>query len=622
MKKTFLVASAVLTLSAVAGNSCGDINLRLRGRIGDALDRMIAGHLAGTDIGYVTAPFKTHNERENLWRTEFWGKFMHAAEPFARYSGNPELRKIIDRGVADILAAQDASGYIGNYPDEKRFAAGGGWDLWGMKYTLMGLIHNYDGTGSKPSLDAAKKLLDYVIAEIGPNGKRKLSIASVGYCAGQPSLSILEPVMWLYDRTKEKRFLDFADYVVREMDDPKVGPQLITLGDCPVWRRNDPKSEKLVWNGACNRLKAYEMMSCYQGLLEYYEVTGRTDCLEAARKTAESIVADEINLAGGSCSSEHWFHGAVKQHLQYVHLQETCVTITWMRLLEKLSRLTDDPKWADEMERTFFNAYLGALKPDGTEFAAYTPLNGYRSKGHQHCRMHTNCCNANGPRGFLSFLRAAVRVKDDGALVVDQYVSSVISAKLKDGRDFGFDLYAPYPWDHDLRLTARNAGKCKVRLRIPAWSRKTTVNLNGQNLPDVKPGYFEIDRDWQEGDAITMCFDMSVVAHVVDRHVAFTRGPILLARDSRYGEGDLGEVIREGFGDGSVVGGSLLSRSPSADIAMTVALPLRIGSHSENLEESRPTQVEFCDYASAGSEWRPGNPYRTWFPLEQYPWND
>ena len=613
-----ICAAAACAGAAFGGNSCGDINIKLKGPVGKALDRMIENHLAGTDVDYITAPFAAHNERQNRWRTEFWGKFMHAAEPFAAYSGNAKLRQVIDRGVAAMLACQEPSGYIGNYPDERR--CGAGWDIWGMKYTLMGLIHNYDGTGNKASLEAAKKLLDYVIAEVGPNGRRGRTIAQTGHCAGQPSLSILEPVMWLYDRTKEPRFLKFADYVVAQMDDAKVGPQLITLKDTPVWARNNPKDlTRVTWNHANNRLKAYEMMSCYQGLLEYYEATGRKDCLEAAVKTAESIVADEINLAGGSCSSEHWFHGATKQHLQYIHLQETCVTITWMRLLEKLTRLTGDPKWSDQFEKTFFNSYLGAMKPDGCEFAGYTPLNGSRYHGQHHCFMHTDCCNANGPRGFLAFLRTAARADGD-VLTIDQYASSIVEAKLAGGKTVGFDVYTRYPFDSWIRLNSRNAGTYKVRVRVPGWCVRPEIRLNGKVLEGAKAGYFTVDREWGVGDELTLSFPMPVVAHVTDHHVAFTRGPVLLARDTRLGAGDLAEVLRDDFKDGQTVKGERVVRSPSDAIRMTVALPLKLGAHEENPEGAHASEVLFCDYWSAGSEWRPENAYRTWFPLMQCPW--
>ena len=76
---------------------------------------------------------------------------------------------------------------------------------------------------------------------------------------------------------------------------------------------------------------------------------------------------------------------------------------------EKLLEVTDDPKWADQLERTFYNAYLGAMKPDGSEFAGYTPLTGSRYHGQHHCFMHTDCCTSNGPRGFLCFLKELFR---------------------------------------------------------------------------------------------------------------------------------------------------------------------------------------------------------------------
>lgn len=612
------ISRLVRKAAGLEGNVCRHFNFRPSGPVGKRLDAMVERHLAATDADYITAPFAAHNERNFRWQTEFWGKFMHSAEPFAAYSGNPRLRSVIDRSVKAIVACQEESGYIGNYPDELRF--GKGWDIWGMKYTLMGLIHNFDGTGNGKALGAAVRLLDHIIAEIGPNGRRGRELATTGACAGMPSLSILEPVMWLYKRTGERRFLDFAGHIVSQMDDPRVGPELIRLAGVPVWRRNDPSKDAVTWNAEWNRLKAYEMMSCHQGLLEYYEATGRRDCLDATVKAAESIASDEVNLAGGSASSEHWFHGAIKQHQPFVHLQETCVTITWMRLLKKLSALTGDPKWADLFERTFFNAYLGALAPDCSEFAGYTPLSGYRFHGQHHCSMHTDCCNANGPRGFLSFLRAAVRT-GDGEVIIDQYASGTISAKLPDGRVVGFDEYALYPFEHWLDLRARTAGRYKLTVRVPGWCADAYVVLNGEPLSGVAAGYYTIDREWSVGDTIRLVFNMPVKMHVVDHHVAFTRGPVLLARDSRFGDGAIDEIVRShGVEDGATVPGDLFVRSPSDKYLMTVAVPLSLGSHHENPEGMHSTVVKFCDYASAGGEWRPENHYRTWFPIERGPW--
>ena len=666
---------------AAFGDSLDNIgDVRLKGRLGERLDAMIEKHVAARDVDYITAPFMEKTETKGWWQTEFWGKWMHSAVPYAKLeleSGVGEneleyrvgvggkLKAKIERGIERMLASQEPCGYIGNYPDALR--CGEGWDVWGMKYTMMGLLHYYDlvkaqeVVGEKSSssrmdgkhhsptptqnsnsiLDAAKRLCDYVIGEIGPNGRRGRELWQTGNWSGFASSSILEPVVWLYKRVSEKdgkdaaqKYLDFATYIVEGMTKPEKGPRLIDLAlkGVSVADRNDANfNDGDEWSYVCKhgRSKAYEMMSCYQGLLEYYEIvklckyentqypmSAVDDILMAAVRTAEDIVKEEVNLAGGCASSEAWFHGAKKQHLPYVHLQETCVTTTWMRFCEKLLEVTDDPKWADQIERTFYNAYLGALRSDGGEFAAYTPLTGNRWHGMNHCFMHTDCCTANGPRGFLCFLKELFTTRV-GIATFNFYSSALVKGRLSDRRKVAFDMYSLYPRTDYVRIVSHTEGAVPVRFRIPAWSARTEVKLNGKALDGVRAGsYFMIERDWKLGDIVEIKFDMPVVAHALDHHVAFTRGPVLLARDSRFADGDLTEPFRHGIKDGEIMPTFAAVRTPSDDIRMAFSATLPIGSHTENPEARNPATVFFCDYASAGNTWSRANFYRTWFPVE------
>jgi hypothetical protein len=163
-------------------------------------------------------------------------------------------------------------------------------------------------------------------------------------------------------------------------------------------------------------------------------------------------------------------------------------------------------------------------------------------------------------------------------------------------------------------------GPLKLRLRIPTWSTKTEVKLNGKLMDDVTAGtYFTIENDWKLGDIVEVRFDMPVVAHRLEHNVAFTSGPVLLARDSRFADGDLTEPFRHGIKDGQAMPAFAAVRTPSDDMWMAFSATLPIGSHSENPEASNPTTVFFCDYASAGNTWRRDNYYRTWFPVELGP---
>ena len=631
---TVAALCAALTLGVAAGPLDDIGNVQLKGRLGDTLDRMIERHVIGTDIDYITAPFLEKTERHGWWQTEFWGKYMHAAEPYLKYTGSAKLKASVERGVERILASQEPSGYIGNYPDELR--CGEGWDVWGMKYTMLGLLHHYDATHDAKTLAACRRVCDYVIGEIGPGGKRGRALWQTGNWSGFASSSILEPVVWLYRRVAAaegeaaaRKYLDFATYIVKGMSEPESGPRLVDLAlkGVSVADRNgygNTPDEHGGYVQKHNRWKAYEMMSCYQGLVEYYEATGRKDLLDAAIATGNQIIADEINLAGGCASSEAWFHGAKKQHLPYMRLQETCVTTTWMRFCEKLLDVTDDPEWADQIERTFYNAYLGAMKADGSEFAGYTPLSGNRYHGQHHCYMHTDCCTANGPRGFLCFLKRLFCAKGDAA-TFNFYASALVKGTLADGRKVAFDMYSLYPREGYARVVSHTegVGTVPLRFRIPAWaSQGVSVKLNGQAMEGVKAGgYFTVSREWRMGDVVEVRFEMPVVAHVQAQHVAFTRGPVLLARDSRLGGGDMTEAIPHGrIRDGETMTGFAAVRAPSDDIWMTFSAVLPIGIHTHNPEGRLPEAVTFCDFASAGNTWQRDNYYRTWFPIEYGPW--
>ena len=625
MRLIELAVVAMGATTAFAENAADIGSVRLKGYLGERLDALIERHVIGTDVDYITAPFQEKTETKGWWQTEFWGKWMHSAVPYLGYCGSEKLRASLDRGIDRMLASQEPNGYIGNYPDELR--CGEGWDVWGMKYTMMGLLHYYDGTKDEvrkaKALEACKRVCDYVIAEIGPGGRRGRELWQTGNWSGYASSSILEPVVWLYRRTREKKYLDFATFIVKGMTERESGPRLLDLAlkGVSVADRNGYGNKPETHGGYVmkhNRWKAYEMMSCYQGLLDFVEEKVKfegegeqwKDLRLAAIRTAEDIVKEEVNLAGGCACSEAWFHGARKQHLPYVHLQETCVTTTWMRFCEKLLAVTGDPKWADQIERTFYNAYLGAMKADGAEFAGYTPLSGNRYHGQHHCYMHTDCCTANGPRGFLCFLREFFRRSGDTA-TFNFYASALVD---------GFDMYSLYPRQDFVRIVSHTTGPLKLRLRIPSWSAKTAVRLNGKALDGVSAGtYFTLDRVWKLGDIVEVEFDMPVVAHTLEHNVAFTRGPVLLARDSRFGDGDHMEPFRKGLRDGQRMPTFAAVRTPSDDFWMAFSATLPIGSHHANPEGALPETVFFCDYASAGNTWTRDNHYRTWFPVEWGP---
>ena len=151
----FLVSFASIIISAQkpAGKSVTGIvtdrifafdpgSVKIDGYTGSKIDLVISQRIKKQDADDLVEPFRTKKET-HLWQSEFWGKWIHSAIAAYDYNHDPELLAIIHNAVKGLLATQMPYGYIGNYSDNASLQH---WDIWGRKYTLLGLLAYYDLT--------------------------------------------------------------------------------------------------------------------------------------------------------------------------------------------------------------------------------------------------------------------------------------------------------------------------------------------------------------------------------------------------------------------------------------------------------------------------------------------
>ena len=152
-----------------------------------------------------------------------------------------------------------------------------------------------------------------------------------------------------------------------------------------------------------------------------------------------------------------------------------------------------------------------------------------------------------------------------------------------------------------------------VCLRIPAWSKVTTVTLNGTSLPPADAGtYKQITRVWNKGDKIEIKMDLRGRLITLAGHLAIVRGPIVLARDTRFQDGYIYEsaVISDKEGYVDLKPASLKPEN----IWMVFNSPLVLGTDLEG-EARNARQINFCDFASAGNTWGEDSRYLVWIPV-------
>ena len=558
----------------------------LRGRLGKALEKSVNHRLKKVNYDHLVAPFRDRNERDGRWRCEFWGKIVRSAIRSWHAVPDPGLEQLIRKTVHDLCATQTPDGCISSYPAELQTKD---WDIWGRKYALLGLCRYYrEIERSEEVRHAVARCLDHLMTQVGPEAQR---IVDCGHHTGLAASSLLGAVVAAARVTGEKRFLDYAKWIAAQGGS--------TEGNIFALARRGTAPAEL-GNG-----KAYEMTSCFEGLLELYRETGDPEQLDAVMKYFRAVRDRELFITGAGglkdMWGEFWYEGRRNQTRSDAgSLGETCVTTTCIRFFGQILRLTGELSAADEMERALYNGILGAMVPDGSWWlhANPTPLAGSSFKkraGDQIPGYGEDCCVAQGPEALATAACYAVMHTEEGPAVLF-YEPCEAKIPLADGSEAALSITGNYPDGATAAITVSLPAprRFRLKLRVPTWSTRTRIRVAGEEIP-AHPGTFaEIDRLWRTGDRVELEFDLrfrAVPAPDGGALLAAMRGPVLFARDSRLGELDTPVSPEE------------IENAQEIPAEPEFARLCRL-----------PDGSKLCDYASAGNRFTPENTLRVWLP--------
>lgn len=551
------------------------------------------------------------NGRSQFALGEMWGKAVCSGCMFYRYTADPELKEILSQTVKDLLSTVRPNGSISCVPPEKQ-PDGPGGDLWERKYVLLGLDRYYDLVEADPAvLRAMTDQADCIIEQVGE--PPKVPITSLGWSPNHiESSTLLEPFMRLYNRTGEKRYLDFARYIVSTGGSEGYDIFRQAYDNVPPHEMGGPYP------------KAYEMMSMFEGAVEYYRVTGDEYVRRSFMNLYDNIRRNEITIVGNgggdqpyhpAVMGEGWDHTAVEQtNPDITRMMETCVGVTWMKFCSQILRLTGDPSAVDEIEKYIYNGLLGAMKPSGDGFSYVNLFNGEKVTnygwGTTFGSLPVTCCNLNGPMGLAYIPFVAVMESDRGP-VVNLYNAARAELSTPQGDSLSLRIETDFPLSDRVlvRVDPHAASLFTLSLRIPSWSERTVVKVNGKKVRSVEPGaYLSLERIWKPGDRVELAFDMRCRLldaprgsnRAGDSFQALVWGPIVLARDENI-DPDYDEPVRVVAGKDRVV---RVKR-----VAPTLA--------STRLEFEVPTDdgpIRMTDYASVNG-WE-GAHICTWLPVK------
>lgn len=586
-----------------------EINMKLQGIFADSVKFIERNQICEVELWKkFVDQFRIQIDGINgIWRCEYWGKMMRGASMILSYTKDDGIYALIEASVRDMMTTQEENGRFSTYTLDTEFTS---WDLWGRKYVMLGFMYFLeicrDEKLAETIVDALRRHADYIVERVG-YGKIEICKAS-RHWKGLNSCSILEPMVRLYRMTGDKKYLDFAEYIISTgfID----GGNIIEL----AYENNVAPHEYPV-------VKAYEMMSCFEGLLQYYRITGNEKYKTAALNLGYRIIEGELSIIGCSgCTHELFDHTAVRQtQTDYKGVvQETCVVVTWMKFAEALLEISGDPIFADAIEQGFYNCYLGSFNthrtlirryprvkdlPQVMPFDSYSPLvankRGMDIGGYNNFPDGTfyGCCACIGGAGSGIIPTYALLRADDG-IALNFYEKGRIVTKTPDGKELILNIDTAYPADGKvaIKLELADAESFEIKLRIPSWCKNATVTYDGKSVK-AEYGYFTASKNWNGSNEIILNLEMPVVkvlppdgAVNADIFAAYKKGPIVLAADARICDPE--SKIDIPCGENGVVKSSNALCPEIPDAIMCV-----------ELTDTDGKSVRLIDYASAGKTW-------------------
>ena len=482
------------------------------GEIGEFFDRFIYNRITSDfAVNEVLRETETVFEEKlddqnmpvGMWRGEFWGKLVISMCRVYNWKHDKKIKEILENTVKKVLSYQEDDGYIGTYKNSRHimhcdpvegekavgFLCEWNWNIWCRKYTLWALLEAYEILGDEEILSACRRFADCLLDTLK---EKNVHICETGTFFGTPSGSIMKPMLLLYRITGEQKYLDLALDIADGFENESTNCIKIiknSLKGLPVhlWGLEVPKTDARKHELAG---KIYETLSCFDGILELYRVTGNEKYLTAAENLFKLIMKYEYSTVLSVGYNDIFIHAGATQDA----ITEHCDVIHFMRLLYELFRLTGKVEYMHFFDLAFVNPYLAGIQRDGTWGARGIKTAGQHMYVHGQSGMkYSHCCVNNIPRGFVNAAETAVMQKND-KVYVNLYLPATASVDLGDSESIKVKISDGYMQLCRVTLDVESNAKSdkKLLLRIPDWSKTTTVMFDGKYLDSVCGEYLEI----------------------------------------------------------------------------------------------------------------------------------
>ena len=497
-----------------------------------------------------------------------------------------KMKATLERWIPIILAAQEPDGYLQTaytLRDTSRWhnrwtpESRGNHEGYTAGYFIESAINHYTLTGGRDRrlYDAAKRVANCWVANIGP-GKR----------------------VWFDGHQEMEQALVRFGRFVNDMEGQGHGDEYIRLAKFLLDSRGGgdeyDQSQTRVQEQYEAVGHAVRATYTYSGMADIAAEMHDVDYQSAVMSLWDNMVNRKYYITGGIGSGETSEGFGPDYSLRNGAYCESCSSCGLIFFEYKMNLAYHDARYADLYEETMYNALLGSLNLDGTDFY-YT--NALATAQPRYAWHSCPCCVGNIPRTLLMMPTWAY-VRGDEGIYVNLFVGSTINVGKVAGADVQMVQKTDYPWKPGVSITVNpslakaftvyvrvpNRQTSELYTEMPEITGLTSISVNGVAIhPAIEHGYAVIRRVWKKGDRVDLELPMEIQKVTADPRisadsgrVALRYGPLLYnveGADNGSISGRIGTAPLKLVWADTLLGGVMTIRGQWADGTPLVAIP-------------------------------------------------
>jgi hypothetical protein len=422
---------------------------------------------------------------------------------------HPEYLGRVRAYIAQILASQDADGYLGIYgPDLRYQLRGENGELWAQASLFRVLLGYAEATSDQAVLQAVERAVQRTMAGYGPGSADPFAVQEP-YAGVSHGLMLTDALERLAQLTDDDRYAHYALWLYQAFS------QSAAANDDASYARLRESAAPFQGHG----VHTYEHLRAL--LVASY--TSGSPLLQQALD--DYLVKLERCLApSGGPIGDEWISGrtgdARSTGYEYCSIHELLDSYT--HLLQK----TGAASWGDRAEWLLFNAGQGArhparsaiaylktdtstsmtgkLHPDDPDDPAHPQTRYKYSPAHQDVAV---CCVPNAGRIYPYYVKAMWLRCHDG-LAAALYGPCELHTEVN-GVAVHIRERTAYPLDCHISLAVTVAAPVAftLRLRRPQWATGHSCVLAGQPFGEEIDGWIIIQHSWEHATSIELHFD-------------------------------------------------------------------------------------------------------------------